>query len=107
MAIYLIKARPKLTLLDDLKKKLQKGEIYRLQPFGNELELSLKNAKLSDDGYAYWVEEDYCSPPLKMEREAVLDEYFDDIEIVEQINGIPQIGWEKIKDISSLWKEKL
>jgi hypothetical protein len=28
------------------------------------------------------VEEDYCSPPLAMERESVLDQYFNDIEVL-------------------------
>jgi hypothetical protein len=28
-----------------------------------------------------WSEEDYCSPPLAMEREAVLDRYFTDIKV--------------------------
>jgi hypothetical protein len=27
----------------------------------------------NEDGYALWVEEDYCSPPLAMEIEHVLD----------------------------------
>jgi hypothetical protein len=29
-----------------------------------------------------WIEEDYCSPPLPMERESVLDQYFNDIEVL-------------------------
>ena len=33
-----------------------------------------------------WAEEDYCSPPLAMERESVLDRYFEDI-IVEEISS--------------------
>ena len=28
-----------------------------------------------------WVEEDYCSPPLAMGRELLLDRYFDDITV--------------------------
>jgi hypothetical protein len=43
-----------------------------------------------------WVEEDYCSPPLAMERESVLDRYFDDI-------TVDQEGWNKIQDKPLLW----
>jgi len=32
-----------------------------------------------------WIEKDYRSPPLAMERERVLDRYFDDIS-VERVN---------------------
>jgi hypothetical protein len=28
-----------------------------------------------------WIEEDYCSSPLAMERESVLDQYFNDMEV--------------------------
>lgn len=104
MAVYLVKAKPKLTLMGDLKMKLKQGEIYRLQPFGNDLELSLKNAKLSEEGYVYWVEEENQSSHLETERKAVLDQYFTDIEIVE-VNGLPQSSWERLKDIPPLWTE--
>jgi hypothetical protein len=52
------------------------GKISRLKPFGDELHHGLENARIIE-GYAYWVEEDYCSPPLAMERRSVLDRYFD------------------------------
>jgi hypothetical protein len=29
----------------------------------------------------YGLKKDYCSPPLTMERESVLDRYFDDITV--------------------------
>ena len=47
------------------------------------LQFSLENARTDDDNpdYAIWVEEDYCSPSLAMERESVLDQYFNDIEV--------------------------
>ena len=28
-----------------------------------------------------WIEEDYCNPPLAMERESVIDRYFEDITV--------------------------
>jgi len=48
-----------------------------MMPFGKSLQYSLENARLDSD-IALWIEEDYCSPPLAMEREAVLNRYFDD-----------------------------
>ena len=45
---------------------------------------SVENASIDNENpdYALWVEEDYCSPPLAMERENVLNQYFNDIEVV-------------------------
>ena len=65
---------------------------------------SLNNARIDpDSGEAVWVEEDYCTPPLAMERE-VLDEYFTDLEVVEE-NVIESEGWERIDAYPSLWDE--
>jgi hypothetical protein len=50
-----------------------------MKPFGHALQYSLENARIDDNEnlhYAIWVEEDYCSPPLAMERESVLGRYF-------------------------------
>jgi hypothetical protein len=49
---------------------------YQDLPFGKTLQYALDNAKIDQDGYALWVEEDYCTPPLAMERKSVLDIYF-------------------------------
>jgi hypothetical protein len=72
MTIYLVKAKPKKELMADLKQEMISGKISRLRPFGEELHRSLENARIFE-GYAYWVEEAYCSPPLAMERRSVLD----------------------------------
>jgi len=48
-----------------------------------------------------WVEEDYCSPPLAMERESMLDRYFDDI-TVDRVRSEDE-GWNKIQDKPLLW----
>ena len=46
----------------------------RRGPFGKKLQSRLDNAKIDHtDSYALWIEEDYCNPPLAMERESVLD----------------------------------
>jgi len=67
---------------------LNSGEISRLRPFGKTLQYGLDNANGLDnakvdskDGYTLWIEEDYCTPPLAMERESVLDRYFEDITV--------------------------
>src|SRR5262245_53291699 len=86
MVLYIVRARPK-NDLSDLRKELNSGEISRLRPFGKSLQYVLDNAKIdSKDGYVLWIEEDYCSPPLAMERESVLDRYFEDI-TVQPINS--------------------
>ena len=51
-----------------------------------------------------WVEEDYCSPSLVMERESVLDRSFDDI-TVERVD-IEDDGWKKIEDNPLLWNSR-
>ena len=54
--------------------------------------------------YALWVKEDYCSPPLAMERESVPDKYFDDIAVL-RVESEGE-GWNRIKDKPSLWNKK-
>jgi hypothetical protein len=102
MALYVVRAKPKGELMADLRKELNSGRISQLRPFGEELQHGLENARMYA-GYAYWVEEDYCSPPLAMERRSVLDRYFDDI-TVERIESEEE-GWNRIKDRPMLWKE--
>jgi hypothetical protein len=76
-----------------------------LKPFGKALQHGLQNAKIDPgEGYAYWIEEDYCSPPLAMERKAILDQYFDDIG-VEKVEE-SQMGWEMINYKPSLWEQR-
>jgi hypothetical protein len=101
MALYVVRAKPKGEFIEDLRKEIKYGKISKLRPFGEELQYGLENARI-DAGYACWVEEDYCSPPLAMERESVLDRYFDDI-TVERIESEEE-GWSRIKDRPMLWK---
>jgi hypothetical protein len=51
---------------------------------------------------AVWEEEDYCRPPLAEERAAVLDDYFDQIE-VEPVT--PGEGWEQIERLPFLFPD--
>jgi hypothetical protein len=100
MAIYLVRAKPKKEHLESLQKELHSGRIAKLRPFGEALHAGLENARMDRD-YALWVEEDYCSPPLAMERESVLDRYFDDI-AVKPVET-EQKGWDSISDRPRLW----
>ena len=105
VALYVVKAKPISERLENLRKELDSGDISRLEPFGEELHQSLHDAKIDSrdgSGYAYWVEEDYCSPPLAMERASVLDRYFEDIN-VERV-GTRDQGHERIRARLSLWE---
>lgn len=103
VAHYLVRANPETDRLDELKEWLDSGEIGAMRPFGGTLEYSLRNARLDADGRAVWEEEDYCRPPLRMEREAVLDTYFTELEVERVAEGD---GWEQIEDLPSLWDDR-
>jgi hypothetical protein len=104
MALYMVKARPLKELLENLQKDLNSGKISKMRPFA--LQYGLENAKIDNENpdYAIWVEEDYCSPPLAMERESVLNQYFNDIEVVSVESE--EEGWNMIKEKPSLWNKK-
>ena len=104
MTLYLVRAKAK-NDLSGLRKELESGTILKLRPFGKTLHYGLQNARFdTNNSYAMWVEEDYCSPPLAMERESVLDRYFDDI-TVERVD-IEDDGWKKIEDNPLLWNSR-
>ena len=99
MAYYIVRAKPKPDRLTELQQQLEQNAFIDLRPFGKALTHSLKNARVQPDGTAIWEEEDYCSPPLAQERAAVLDAYFEEIE-VEQVNEAE--GWKHIKALPKL-----
>lgn len=100
MAHYLVEATPVEERLDELREQLAEGAFLEMQPFGRALTRSLRRARRRSDGAAVWEEEDYCSPPLREEREAVLDRYFEDLEVSPVEEGE---GWEAIEDESPLF----
>ena len=103
MAYYLVRARVRLDLTSELRARLDRGEFRTLRPFGEALTLALENARLDPQtGEAVWEEEDYCSPPLAMERAAVLDRYFDDLRVEPVREGE---GWQRIAHLPSLWTD--
>jgi hypothetical protein len=103
MTFYLVRAKPKKERLETLKEELNSDKISRMRPFGKALQYSLENARIDVENrdYALWIEEDYCSPPLAMEREAVLDRYFNDIS-VEHVESEEE-AWNSINDKPRLW----
>jgi hypothetical protein len=62
----------------------------------------LRNARIREDGYATWEEEDYCSPPLAEERAAALDEFFDELNVTAVSEGS---AWEEIEELPPLFPE--
>src|SRR5262245_39972089 len=104
MAYYLVKAKYHEDLLDDLRNRLDSGEIKKMKPFGQALQYGLDNARLDaeEQGLAVWEEEDYCNPPLAQERAAVLDTYFTElrVECVQENQG-----WAKIESLPRLWAQ--
>ncbi|MDZ7691968.1 MAG: hypothetical protein U5K69_12705 [Balneolaceae bacterium] len=102
MAYYLVKARPKKEGLVELFEQLEKDAFLHLRPFGKALTHGLRNARLRQTGIAVWEEEDYCSPPLAEERAAVLDDYFEDIEVEQVQKGE---GWQQIKKLPKLFPQ--
>jgi len=101
MAYYLVRANPHEDLLDELRLRLDSGEIRQMRPFGKALHYSLDHARKAEGGGLVWEEEDYCRPPLAQERAAVLDTYFTDIQVtpVERDQG-----WEQIEALERLWQ---
>lgn len=84
-------------------ERLNEGDIVQMEPFGRAMTKALQSARYDpESGHAVWIEEDYCTPPLAMERAEVLDEYFEDITIVEE-DVDETDGWEHIEDLPGLW----
>lgn len=100
MAYYLVRAQPKPERIDELAEKLRQGAFTSLRPFGESLSQGLNGARWEAPGMAIWEEEDYCSPPLAMERVAVLDHYFDAI-TVERVKR--DEGWARIQPLPAIF----
>jgi|GEM_PF-291495 len=102
MAHYLVRALLKTALAEELRARLDRQEFQPMRPFGAALTQALAGARRDPmTGEAVWEEEDYCSPPLAMERAAVLDRYFDDLRVERVREGE---GWQRIAGLPSLWE---
>lgn len=107
MAKRFVRARPNNPRLAELRERLDSGEIEAMEPFGRAMTRALEMARFDPEtGEAVWIEEDYCSPPLAMERAEVLDDYFEEITIVEEdVNEAA--GWQQVDDLPGLWEQVL
>jgi hypothetical protein len=101
MAYYLVQAKPVNELMNELRQRLDRGEISIMRPFGRALQYSLDNARMQENGIAIWEDEDYCVPPLAQERAAILDTYFENLN-VERVDQ--NMGWERIKSLPKMWR---
>jgi hypothetical protein len=107
MAKRFIRAYPKQHQLTELRERLDSGEIEAMEPFGHAMTRALEQARVDPEtGEAVWVEEDYCSPPLAMERSEVLDDYFEEITITEK-DVDEDNRWQQIDDLPRLWDQAL
>ncbi len=103
-AIWLVRAKPRFGKLQELRGRLDSGEITVMHPFGESLYEGLTKARIKrDEGFAYWEEEDYCHPPLAEERRAVLDDYFDNLSVLEDVKENGR-AWKKIAALPSMWE---
>jgi len=102
MAHYLVTAKPKSDLMEELLGNLRNDAYASMRPFGKALTYSLRHARLREDGYATWEEEDYCSPPLAEERAAALDEFFEELSVTPVQAGA---GWQQINQLRPLFPE--
>jgi hypothetical protein len=103
MAHRFVRARPNRDRLRELRDRLDDGDIEQLEPFGSAMTTALNDARFDPDtDEAVWVEEDYCSPPLAMERAEVLNEYFESLRVVDP-DVDPASAWERIEHFPALW----
>jgi hypothetical protein len=102
MAFYLVSAVLKPDLSKELERLLRENAFADLRPFGKVLSHSLRNARIRDDGFAVWEEEDYCTPPLAQEREAALDRFFERLSVAPVQVGE---GWNRIRDLPRLFPD--
>ena len=103
MAYRFVRAQAIEERLSELRDRLDSGEIGEMDPFGEAMTTALDAARFDPEtDEAVWVEEDYCSPPLAMERAAVLDDYFEELTVVEA-DVDERDGWARIQGLPSLW----
>ncbi len=100
MAHYFVHGNPRITLLAELRARLNSGEIADMKPFGVEMESVLRRARVDEKGRAVWEETCYCPKPLLQERE-VLNRYFSGIMTIPL--KAPGEGWAQIDELPSLW----
>ena len=102
MAYYLVRAKPKEETMEELKDFLSENAFLKMRPFGKSVTKGLLGMRIENEESVVWEEEDYCSPPLAMERAAVLDAYFDDITVEHVEEGE---GWTRIQNLPKMFPD--
>jgi hypothetical protein len=82
---YVVKARVKPGREKALLNAVQNGTIGQGSIAGDEYVHDMKNARLTSDGNAHWVETCFCATPLAEER-PYWEEYFDLVKIKDAHN---------------------
>ena len=103
MTHYLVSAKIKQGVAAEVRQRIADESFINMKPFGKTLAramFQIRQAPVS--GKVYWEEECYCSPPLAMERTAVLDQYFTEINAEQLSEGE---GWARISELPILWDE--
>ncbi len=77
--IYHVQAKFREETAGEFLKKLSDGSIRDQTPDGSEMYASMDRAVVNAQGLIEWSEMCFCTPPLKHERETVLDQHFDEI----------------------------
>ena len=103
MSHYLVRAKLKKGVFSELRQLIADHAFIHMSPFGKSLTQAMSGVRQdSISGYVFWEEECYCSPPLSMERIAVLDKYFAEIQVEQLSEGE---GWARISDLPVLWED--
>lgn len=88
--------------LQELRRRLDTGDVRRRRPYGPELSFALDTARVLPDGRVAWEQFDIYVPPLERERREVLDGMFEDIRAEPVDFGE---GWMAIARHPSLWSD--
>ena len=83
-----------------LRTLLNDGTIEAQEPDGREILASMRRAVMNGDKVE-WLEECYCSPPLRHERATVYDQFFGDMEIRPPVSAAAPEGksfWRYLED---------
>lgn len=90
--LYSVHARLRPGTEAALLRRLTDGSVAAQRPDGREIVAAMERAVVTASGEVAWTETCYCSPPLRHERETVLDDHFAFTEIAPAGDGPPPAG---------------
>jgi hypothetical protein len=82
---YLVKARVKKGCESALARAIEKKTLGQGSIAGDEYLYNMEQARISEDGSAYWVETCFCATPLQEER-PYWERYFDLLSVKDAHN---------------------